>query len=125
MSIIKNLHVIFALLSIIGFIYRGFLKLNNSDKLRAKWLKISPHIIDTLLLVSAIYLVVAGQQYPEIFNWVTAKICALILYIIFGLYTLRFSKTRNGVLIGFLLAVMTFAYLVSVAVTKQVWPLML
>lgn len=125
MSIIKNLHVIFALLSITGFIYRGFLKLNNADKLRAKWLKISPHIIDTLLLVSAIYLVVAGQNYPEMFNWVTAKIVALIVYIGFGLYTLRFSKTRGGVLIGFLLAVMTFVYIVGVAMTKQVWPLML
>jgi len=125
MAIIKNLHVIFALLSISGFVYRSFLKLNNSQKLQAKWLKISPHIIDTLLLVSAIYLVMASQQYPEMFNWVTAKIFALLLYILFGLFTLRFSNTRSGIIIGFTLSVLTFAYIVGVAATKQVWPLML
>jgi len=125
MSIIKNIHVIFALLSISGFVYRSFLKITNPGKLSVKWLKISPHIIDTLLLVSAIYLVIAGQQYPEMFNWVTAKIFALLLYILFGLFTLRFSKTRAGTIIGFMLSVLTFAYIVGVAATKQVWPLML
>ena len=124
MAIIKNLHVIFALLSISGFVYRSFLKLNNPQKLQAKWLKISPHIIDTLLLVSAIYLVMANQQYPEVFNWVSAKILALLLYIFFGLVTLRFSKTRAGTLIGFMLSVITFAYIVGVAATKHTWPLM-
>ena len=125
MSIIRNIHITLALLSITGFVYRGLMKIKNPDEIRAKWLKIVPHFIDTLLLVSAIYLVIISHQYPEIFNWVTAKLCALLLYILFGLYTLRFSKTRGEATIGFVLAVLTFAYIVSVAVTKQPWPLML
>lgn len=125
MSIIKSLHALFAILSITGFIYRGLLKFRDSATLQKKWLKISPHVIDTLLLASAIYLVVAGHYYPEWFNWVTAKIVGLLLYIMFGLFTLRFSKSRNGVIISFVLALLTFAYIVGVAVTKQAWPLML
>ena len=125
MSIIKSFHVIFAVLSISGFIYRGFLKFTKPEKLQNKWLKILPHVIDTLLLASAIYLVVASQQYPEGFNWVTAKIGALLLYIVFGLFTLRFSKTRRGAILSFVLALLTFAYIVTVAMTKQAWPLVL
>ena len=125
MSTIKILHTFFALISISGLIYRGLLKLSQSDKLQKKWLKISPHIIDTLLLSSAIYLVFASQQYPDGFNWITAKICGLLLYILFGLFTLRFSKTRVGVFVSFVLAILTFAYIVAVALTKQVWPMML
>ena len=125
MSIIKSLHALFALVSIAGFIYRSLLKFRNSEALQQKWLKITPHVIDTLLLVSAIYLVVAGHYYPEWFNWVTAKIIGLLLYIMFGLFTLRFSKTRNGLIISFVLALLTFAYIVGVAMTKQPWPLML
>ena len=121
MSIIKSIHVLCALLSISGFIYRGFLKLNNPDKLAKKWLKISPHIIDTILLLSAIYLVFASQYYPTLFNWVTVKIIALVLYIILGLLTLRFCKTRTGVLVSFILAVTTFAYIIFVARTKLIW----
>ena len=125
MSIVKTLHVIFAVLSICGFVYRGILKIVSPGKLNKKWLKVSPHIVDTLLLVSAIYLVVSSHQYPEMFNWVSAKIVALLLYIFFGLFTLRFSKSRPGIIVSFILALSTFAYIVTVALTKQVWPLMI
>ncbi|MGD8925286.1 MAG: SirB2 family protein [Thioalkalispiraceae bacterium] len=125
MSLIKILHISFALLSITGFSYRSSLKLSNPTTLQRKWLKITPHIIDTLLLASAIYLVIASGLYPVWFNWVMAKITALILYILFGLYTLRFSKTRRQVILGFLLSLITFSYIVCVAITKQPWPLML
>ncbi len=121
MSIIKSIHVLCALLSISGFIYRGILKLTRPEKLTQKWLKITPHIIDTVLLASAIYLVLASHYYPTLFNWVTVKIIALVLYIILGLFTLRFCKSQAGVLISFILALTTFSYIVFVARTKLIW----
>lgn len=117
--------MIFAALSICGFVYRAILKIASPDKLNRKWLKVLPHINDTLLLISAIYLVITSQQYPEMFNWVSAKIVALLFYIIFGLLTLRFSKTVPGTVVSFIVALATFAYIVAVALTKQAWPLML
>ena len=124
MSIIKSIHVLCALLSISGFIYRGILRLTRPEKLAQKWLKISPHIIDTILLASAIYLVFAmGYYYPSLFNWVTVKIIALVFYIVLGLFTLRFCKTQTGIFISFMLAIATFIYIVLVARTKLIWPL--
>jgi uncharacterized membrane protein SirB2 len=96
----------------------------SSAKLQCKWLKVTPHIVDSLLLVTAIYLVLAGNFYPAWFNWVMAKITALVFYILLGLYTLRFSRTRKQLITGFILSLMTFSYIVSVAITKQPWPLM-
>jgi uncharacterized membrane protein SirB2 len=125
MSLIKTLHMIFAALSICSFVYRGIHKIASPDKLNRKWLKVLPHINDTLLLFSAVYLVIASQQYPEMFNWVSAKIVALLFYIIFGLFTLRFSKTVPATVVSFILALATFVYIVAVALTKQAWPLML
>ena len=112
-------------MSITGFTYRGYLKLYRPEILNRKWLKISPHIIDSLLLASAVVLVIISQQYPAMFNWVSAKILALIVYIILGLFTLRFATTRTGIILSFILALATVAYIVAVALTKQVWPLML
>ena len=125
MLTIKTLHILCALISITGFIYRGYLKINCPEQLKKKWLKITPHIVDTLLLASAIYLVVAIQQYPTMFNWVSAKIVALLIYIGFGFMTLRFGKNRRLIIVSFVLAILTFSYIVAVALTKQVWPLML
>jgi len=121
MSIIKSIHILCALLSVSGFIYRTVLKLTQPEKLNKKWLKIAPHIIDTVLLVSAIYLVVISQSYPSLFNWVSAKIVALVFYIVLGLFTLRFCKTRQATIISFVLALCSFAYIVYVANTKSVW----
>lgn len=121
----KTLHILCALLSIIGFTYRSFLKIYAPDKLQNKWLKITPHIIDTILLVSAIALVFQYQYYPEFFNWVSAKIVALVVYIGFGLMTLRFSRSRSAIILFYLLSLITFIYILAVANTKQVWPLML
>ena len=59
MEAVKGLHVLCALLSISGFAGRGILMLKGSALLSARWLKIAPHIVDTLLLLSA--LVLAGQ----------------------------------------------------------------
>jgi len=121
MLIIKYIHVICAFLSISGFIYRGILKLTTPEKLSKKWLKITPHIIDTILLASAIYLVFITQQYPTLFNWVSMKIVALIIYIILGLFALRFCKTRMSIIVSFLLAITVFTYIIFVARTKLIW----
>lgn len=121
MLIIKYIHVVCAFLSISGFIYRGILKLTTPEKLSKKWLKITPHIIDTILLASAIYLVFITQQYPTLFNWVSMKIVALIIYIVLGLFALRFCKTRMSIIVSFLLAITVFTYIIFVARTKLIW----
>jgi len=121
MLIIKYIHIISALLSISGFIYRGILKLTTPEKLTQKWLKIAPHIIDTVLLASAIYLVVITELYPTLFNWVSIKIVALVIYIILGLFTLRFCQTRTSIIVSFILAITVFTYIIFVAKTKLIW----
>ena len=121
----KIIHILCAVLTISGFVYRAYLKLWNPQRLSERWLRITPHIVDTILLLSAIYLVIAGGFYPIWFNWTAAKLTGLVGYILFGLMTLRFARSRTAVLMSFMLALLSFAYIVAVARTKQAWPIML
>ncbi|MCK5881144.1 MAG: SirB2 family protein, partial [Sinobacterium sp.] len=57
----KHLHMTLALLSFIGFVVRSFWAAKGSSLLSNKWVKVVPHIIDTLLLLSAISLVIIIQ----------------------------------------------------------------
>ena len=123
MSIIKLIHVTCAAISICGFFYRGVLKLYAPHRLQVKWLKITPHVIDSILLASAIVLMIQHALYPTTQPWLLTKIIFLILYIALGLFTLRFAKTRSQVFVGFALAVLCFGYIVAAAVTRQAWPL--
>ena len=54
----KHLHLTLAVISISFFTLRFAWLLINSDQLNRKWVKITPHIIDTLLLVIGAIMVV-------------------------------------------------------------------
>ena len=112
-------HVTSALLSICGFIFRGILRFSGSDLVNRKWLKITPHIIDTVLIVSAIMLYLRSGLELLSTPWLLAKIVALLLYIALGLIAFRFGKTRTIRLVAFFEAIFVFAYIIGVAVTKN------
>jgi uncharacterized membrane protein SirB2 len=116
---LKNLHLLCATLSIIGFIVRGALRIANSSILQKKWLRIAPHIVDTLLLLSAVGLMLQIHQYPVTSSWLSAKLLGLFVYIGFGLVALRFAKSQPVRIVAYLLAIVTFIYIGMVAVAKS------
>ncbi|MEJ2452392.1 MAG: SirB2 family protein [Gammaproteobacteria bacterium] len=122
MMIFKIIHVTCAALSISGFLTRAWLKFYAPQHLHRRWIRISPHIIDTLLLASAIVLVYQTRQYPFVAPWVTTKLLMLFVYIGFGLLTLRFARTRKQTLAGLIGATLSFSFIIAVAVTHQAWP---
>ncbi|VAW97854.1 hypothetical protein MNBD_GAMMA22-370 [hydrothermal vent metagenome] len=125
MEYVKFFHVLMAFLSITGFITRGIWMMQQSAYLRQKWVKILPHIIDSLLLLSAIYMAVSLAINPLEQAWLMSKIIALLIYIALGMVALRFGQSMQQRKIAWLLAIIVFLYIVLVAFTKQNLPLTL
>jgi len=119
---LKHLHMLTAALSIAGFAWRGGLRLGDSALLQRRWLKIAPHVIDTLLLATAIALAVLSAQYPLAQSWLTAKVLGLVVYIALGLWVMRFARSQGQRALGYVLALATFGYIVAVAITRSPWP---
>jgi uncharacterized membrane protein SirB2 len=116
---VLTVHVSTVILSIAGFIFRGILHFRGSGLVNRKWLKITPHVIDTVLIISAIILL---QQYGLnllVTPWLLAKLIALIFYIALGLIAFRFAKTTRVRMLAWCGAILLFAYICSVAVTKN------
>ena len=88
--------------------------------LQQRWVKITPQVVDTVLLVSAIILAVQLKYSPLEQPWLMAKIIALMLYIGVGLLALRFGRTRRIRLYAWLSGLVIFLYIVSVALSKSV-----
>ncbi|HCY63371.1 MAG TPA: regulator SirB [Oxalobacteraceae bacterium] len=116
---VKHLHMTFAALSGMLFLLRGVLMLQDSALLQQRWAKIVPHVIDTVLLASALVMVFWSAQYPFVEGWLTAKVLALIAYILLGTIALKRGKTKQVRLAAFLAALAVFAYIVKVALTRQ------
>ena len=116
---IKIIHIISIILSYILFSLRGIWMIQGSPLLKLRWVKILPHVIDTILLVSAITLVAMIQQYQGFNIWISVKIGALLLYILLGMVAFRFGKTQKIKTISWILAQIVFFYIVLVALTKN------
>ncbi|MGL5037685.1 MAG: SirB2 family protein [Aeromonas sp.] len=116
----KHLHMTLALISVLLFIYRWSLALAGSERLQQKWLKILPHINDTLLLVFGVLLAVMLQMSPSQQPWLMAKLIALVLYIGLGTMALK-RPLRSQKLITGIAALAMFGYIVGAAVTKSAW----
>lgn len=117
--LIKKLHVLFVLLSIGGFLLRGAWMLSGSALLEHRVTRTLPHVIDSLLLITAIALAVMIAQYPFVAGWITAKVVGLVAYIVLGVIALRRGPTLAIRLSALLAAVATYAWIVSVAITKS------
>ncbi|MGY6039150.1 SirB2 family protein [Aeromonas sp. AE23HZ002T15] len=119
--LLKHLHMTLALVSVLLFLYRWLLALGGSARLQQKWLKILPHLNDTLLLVFGVLLAVTLQMSPGQQPWLMAKLVALVLYIGLGVMALK-RPARGQKLVAGIAALTVFGYIVGAAMTKSPWP---
>ena len=117
-----QVHAAFALISLLGFMIRGFWMMRSSPQLGRRWVKVTPHVVDTLLLVSGVALVIGHQIYPTEQSWLAAKLLALLLYIILGSIALKRGKTPVIRISAFFGALVVFAYMLMVANTRAPLP---
>lgn len=118
-TVLKLIHVSSVILSYLLFLTRGIWMIRSSAQLQQRWVKIMPHVIDTVLLTSAITLAILMQQNPLVDSWLTAKVAGLLLYIGLGMVALRFGKTNTIKVSAWIMAQIVFFYIVLVALTKN------
>lgn len=116
---VKHIHLTAVALTFILFVLRFIWVMSNSGMMRQKWVKIVPHIIDTVLLISAITLCVLISQYPFYVAWLSEKVIGLVAYIVLGLFALKLGKNKLVKSVAFVAAVAVFASIGKIAVTKQ------
>lgn len=120
--LIKHFHVSCAVLSYTLFFLRGIWSFNGSPIMRQRWVKVVPHVVDTLLLASALTLAFTIQQYPFVDAWLTAKVIGLLLYIGLGFVALKYGKTKTIRISAWLAAQAVFGYIVLVAAKHNPLP---
>jgi uncharacterized membrane protein SirB2 len=115
---IRLVHMGAATLSVSLFALRGAWMLRSPQRLQRRWVRIAPHVIDTVLLASALWL--AWQLGADgTRGWLWAKVIALCAYIALGTIALKRGRTRGVRIVAFAAALATFGYIVSVAITKS------
>lgn len=119
---LKHLHVTAVVLSFALFSLRGLWMLADSPLLTRRWVKIVPHIVDSVLLAAAIGMLVMIGLNPLTAPWLIAKIVALFAYIGLGTFALKRGRSKAVRTVCWLAALAVFGYIVLVARSKLVWP---
>lgn len=118
---IKQIHVIAVIVSVLGFMLRGWWMIAANPLFGHRLTRVVPHVVDTVLLLSAITLAMMIAQHPFVADWVTAKVLGLLVYIGLGMLALRRGPTLPVRVSAWVAALVVYGWIVSVATSKQPW----
>jgi uncharacterized membrane protein SirB2 len=115
----KHVHVAAVVVTVTLFVLRGLWMIAGSPQLERRWVRVVPHVNDTVLLVAAIYLAATAWGWQA---WIGAKVAALLAYIALGTIALKRGPTRPIRIASWWAALALLAYIVAVAFAKRPWP---
>ncbi len=116
---VKHIHLALISISVIIFITRGLMMIIKNNYYRDKIFRYIPPTVDTLLVLSGIALMIITEQYPFSESWITVKLTALLLYILFGTIALNRVNHYKLQILGFIMALVTVYYIFSVAISHH------
>jgi uncharacterized membrane protein SirB2 len=116
---VKHLHIAAVVVSWTLFFLRGVWMIADSPRLTARWVRVVPHVNDTILLLAGLYLATLVGLQP----WVVAKLVALVAYILIGMVAITRGRTKSMRIAAWVAAQGVFLYIVAVAVRKNPLPL--
>jgi uncharacterized membrane protein SirB2 len=118
-ALVKLVHQSAVALSISGFFVRGLGSLGEAAWVKGRAAKTLPHIVDSVLLLSALTMAWMLRLHPGNAPWLLAKIVGLVLYIGLGMLALKPGRPWGVRAAGWLAALAVFGWIFSVALTKN------
>ena len=115
----KHLHLLFIAISLISFLGRVAVMQFRPEMMKLKWVNITPHAINTVVILTGVSLVLQGHWLEGEFGWIVAKILALFGYVGLGMMTIKCADEKRWYAFGG--ALLLFMYIVKVAVTKSIF----
>jgi uncharacterized membrane protein SirB2 len=113
---LRHAHIGLAILSVGLFALRGALVLAGGPaRGNAAPLRYASYAIDSLLLTAALMLMSALQLQPFATGWLGTKLALLVVYVALGSVALKRGRTPRARALAYVAALLTVAFLVSVA----------
>jgi len=116
---VKLVHQCAVALSITGFFVRGAASLAGARWVSGRAARTLPHLVDSVLLLSALTLAGLLQLTPDRAPWLAAKLVGLLLYIVLGVVALKPGRPLALRAVAWVAALVVVGWIVSVAVTKS------
>lgn len=121
-STLLSVHLISIALSVGLLTLRFWLRYQKHPQAFARWTRIVPPVVDTLLLLSGIALMAKAHILPFSgqAQWLTEKLFGVIIYIVLGFIALDYRRmhSQQARIIAFPLALVVLYIIIKLATTK-------
>lgn len=121
-TLLLGIHLISIALSVSLFVLRYGWRECHSARAHARWTRVVPPMVDTVLLLSGVGLIAKTHILPftEQGTWLTEKLFGVIIYIVLGFIALDYRRVRSrqARLIAFPLALVVLYIIIKLATTK-------
>lgn len=118
---IKHLHLLTVAISIVLFILRFFWKWRNSAMMERRWVKITPHVNDTVLFATGIALVfITHLSFYPAGDVADGKLVGVIIYVVLGYVALsKRPRSQKVRCFAFVAALACMYLIIKLAMTKM------
>lgn len=121
-NILITLHLTCVALTISLFVIRYWWRWENNPRAQARWVRVVPHVVDSLLLLSGGGLMWVTGYLPFTVKgaWLTEKLFGVIIYIVLGFIALGRHRPRSQQtgFIAFMLGLVVLYIIIKLAATK-------
>ena len=121
-NILITLHLTSVALTISLFTLRYWWRWSNNPRFQARWVRVVPHIVDSVLLLSGVGLIALTGYLPFTVKgaWLTEKLFGVIIYIVLGFIALGRHRPRGqqAGFIAFTLGLVVLYIIIKLAATK-------
>lgn len=119
--LIKQAHVVLALLTAMSFCLRGYWMLVRSPRLGAVLTRRLPHVVDAFLLITGLTMAFGLGISPMDHPWLAAKLTAIVAYVVLGSIALKRGRSDAQRGIALALSLLVLAYIFAVALSHDPW----
>lgn len=115
----KYLHIVSVAASFALFFVRGLWIMRSYPDSQETWVRVLPHVVDTVLLLSAVAMLAMSPLKGWPGDWLTAKLALIVVYVMLGLYLFRRARALAAKILLWLLALLVFLFITTIAVLRS------
>lgn len=115
---LKYLHIVCVAASFALLFVRGLWVLRAFPPAPEAWVRVTPHVIDGILIVSAIGMLLVGgaRGWPD---WLSAKLALAGLFVVLTVAVFRLARSRLAKAVFWFAAMLVFLFITTVAVLQH------
>ncbi len=113
---LKYLHIVSVAASFGLFFLRGLWVMQSYPDSQEKWVRVLPHVVDSVLVLSALSMLVMSPVKGWPGDWLTVKLALVVVYVVLALFLFRSTRGLAARFLAWLLGLLVLLFIATVAV---------